>query len=245
MPEQNNGAVARLPDPASAAADLQYQLDKIAERFPASRLLVDLARDAGMEVVKKLLGELRHATHQLERLERKRDKLNDRFLELLRDLATGPIGLPLPAGQEGVDPQTLLPELRHLRDEDFPALARRLHAAEPKGEVGDYQILLVEEVFIKGCCILFEYMVRHAQDDPPPRPDSEFLASLRMHLAGNVNQTLARETGFQMTPEEGAYVDRLIPGHCSGSASCWRPGRRPGCTSPTPGSASTSAATSA
>ena len=79
------------------SADLQYQLDKIAERFPASRLLVDLARDAGMEVIKKLLAELRHSAHHLDRVERKREKLNDRLLELLRDMATGPIGLPLPA----------------------------------------------------------------------------------------------------------------------------------------------------
>lgn len=191
-------------------AEFKARLQKLADSHPGERLLVDLARDAGMEAIRRLSAELIHARKHLRRAERKRRKLNDRHAELLHDLAVGPILLPVPADRETVNPPSLLASFRHFRDETFPKIAGKLHVIADKAGAEVYQHALVMEVLLKGCSILAEHTVHRIREGGGSGGDEAFLSGLRGHIAGNLNHRLASEAGLQVTPEIGKHLDVLI-----------------------------------
>jgi hypothetical protein len=176
----------------------------------ASRLQLDMARDAGLEGFKKLLREIERMQVRLARTKHRRNLLHSRLMGILNDLATGAVRLPRPVGLQDVVPEELEQTFRGFGDRDYPQLAQHLHKAIGQGDVLAYQRFLVEEALLNGSVILVEHLIRQSRQPKPAEKELEFLEDLRHHMVGVINHGLAKKTGYLVTPELGKHIDALI-----------------------------------
>ncbi len=212
----------QLPDPRrgrskkrgggkpAKALEFVERLDQIAKGHPASRLLVDMAQDAGLELFRKQTVQLRKLWQEVGRIRQKRDQLHDRMVSLLHALTTTPPLLPRMDGRVPVPPEELQHVYMQLRANDYPSFAHLLHDEIKRSDVLAYQRLLTEEILIKGSRMLLEYLLHHASEPSSSETETTFLGRLRDHIAGALNHTLAKKKGYQMTLEVGKQRDTLI-----------------------------------
>jgi hypothetical protein len=193
----------------SKTEEFLQRLDHISTAHPPARLLVDLARDAALEAYRKKAEKSRRLAADLDRMRRKRDVLNNRLVAVLHELTTGTVLLPRPPGPPPVDHDALLAAFRRLRSTEFPALAQTLHDRAGRADVAAFQRFLVDEILIKGSRIVVEHLLRHAgQTDGGV--EMRFREQIRDHIAGHVDQGLARKVGYQMTADVGRDRNVLI-----------------------------------
>ncbi|HKB41715.1 MAG TPA: hypothetical protein VKD72_35145, partial [Gemmataceae bacterium] len=194
----------------AALKEFVHLIEKIQPEKAATRLQLDMARDAGLDACGKMLARIQRLERRLARTRGKRDAARNRLLTLLHELAAGPVIFPRPVGLPPIDPEQLERTFDELRLNDFPTLARVLQGATQQAEVLGYERYLVEEIFQKGSAILAEHLIRESRRPHPVEDEVEFLDALRHHIAGNVHQTLARQTGYQVTQEVAGQVDAVL-----------------------------------
>ena len=206
MPEQNPDEKKQ----ASLMLDFLEQLERINRQFPGARLLVDLARDSGLEMARKLGKRVKRLRDRLERVESRRNAIQSRLADLLQELSTSTALLPVVEGQPAREADPLVERFRHLRDEAYPATARVLRELLEQGSRRAIMRFLAEEILYRAGPIIAEHRLRHAHRAWSEEIDATFLAELRLHVAGKVNSALARNTGLKMTPPIGKHLDALI-----------------------------------
>jgi len=192
--------------------ELREFLDLLARLNPgegARKLQFDLARDAAVDVFRRLRRRMQRLEERMERREQQRDTVQRRHLSLLHDLAVGGVVFTRPVGSAPVTSDELIATFRRLRSVDFPHLARLLR------DTGDFDPaifmhLLVEEVLINGAALLVGHLARHSREERTIEEEKHFLDELRHRVAGFVNQSLARRTGYRMRPEMGGHLDTLL-----------------------------------
>lgn len=195
----------------AAIAEFVRLLGQIHPSEAASRLQLDMARDAGLDAFRQLAARIKRHKARRDRARQRRRIAQDRLLAVLHDLASGPFVLPRPQDETDVPIEALLATFHELTGDDFPGLARQLHdAIGPKADLLALRCFLVEEVFAKSSCILVEHLVRRAARSRPDDDEARFLDDLRHHIAGKINRTLARQMGYQVTPEVGRQLDALL-----------------------------------
>src|SRR5262249_50913480 len=128
----------------------------------ATRLQLDMARDAGLEAFRRLARQAKRFRARLGRAREKRRPAPEQLRGVLHDPAPGPVALPRPAGAAPVPQDQVLAAFHRLATDDFPALAQALHEAVGRVSAVSYQCFLVEEVLAKGTYILIERLLRHA-----------------------------------------------------------------------------------
>jgi hypothetical protein len=197
---------------AKRAKTLEFveRLDQIAKGHPASRLLVDMAQDAGMEIFRKQAAQLRRLWHELGKMRQKRDGVRDRLMSLVHAITTTPPLLPRIAGRPAVAHDELRQTFAQLQSRDFPDLALLLHDRIGRSDVARYQRFLVDEILIKGSRMLLEYLIHHVSEASSAEVETSFLGRLRDHIAGSLCHMLAKKAGYQMTPDAGKRRDALI-----------------------------------
>lgn len=206
MPEQNPDEKKQ----ASLMLDFLEQLERITRQFPGSRLLVDLARDSGLEMARKLGKRVKRLRDRLQRAESRRDDIQSRLADLLQELSTSTALLPVVEGQPVREAEPLVERFRHLRDEAYPATARGLRDLLEQGSRRAIMRFLAEEILYRAGPIIAEHQLRHAHRAWNEEIETTFLADLRLYVAGKVNSALARTTGLKMTPPVGKHLDALI-----------------------------------
>lgn len=194
----------------AALAEFVRLIEQVPSDKATTRLQLDMARDAGVEVFRQMLGRLEYLEEKVARLRNKREAARNRLLSLLTDLSVGPIPLPRPRGLPPVEPEDVVQLYLELGARNYPDLARTLHDAAGSSDVVAYQRFLVEEILLKGNAILAEHLVREANKSQPFRNEGEFLERLRHHLAGKVHRKLARQTGYQVSPEVGTEINSVL-----------------------------------
>lgn len=197
----------KLPAPVEEFVRL---LEQIQPQNATGRLQMDMARDAALDIIKQLVRQVDKQRGRVDRGRRKRRAVHERFIGLLHDLTNGPLPLPRLPGRPEARHEDLVVTFRKLKTQDYPLFARTLHDAVGKGDSAAFQHLLVDEVFIKGSCILVEYLIRHAARLPSPEEEKDFLESLRHHIAGNVLQELSKHANYAVTLEVGQQLDALL-----------------------------------
>jgi hypothetical protein len=211
LPDRGKGGGKKRRGSRSAPNQEVFQrLAQIAKSHPPARLLVDLARDAALDAFRKQTVQVRRLVGELAKAKKKRDLLHHRLIEVLHDLATGPVVLPAPAGRPTATHEQLLAAFRELRSKSFPDLAGTLHARVGRADPAVFQRFLADEILIKGSRILVEHVIRNAGRPRTPKQEQEFTSQLRDHIAGKVCQGLARKVGYQMTPEGGQLLEQLL-----------------------------------
>jgi hypothetical protein len=183
----------------------QVQADK-----PATKLQLDMARDAGLDACGKLFKRIQKLEARVARVRQRRDAARERLLTLLADLASGPVIFPRPLGLPEVDPAKLDQTFTQLRDRDFPALASNLRYAAGQAAAIAYERYLVEEFFLKGSSILAEHLVRESLRPHPIQDEAQFLDKLRHYLAGNVQTVLWRQAGYKVSQEVAQEIDGVL-----------------------------------
>lgn len=208
-PGKSSHPVGGVPTPLQEAL---AQLDRLKQDMSSSqvRLHADIARDTVVELARDLEGKLRKLAGEKRKLQKQCEEYRGRLVELLHDLSTGPVVLPRTPGKPVVQHDQLLMTYRQLRSQEFLGLAQAIHAAAGKGDVPAYQRFLVQEVLVSGSRILVENIVRHAGAGRNQADEEAFLGRLRHHMAGNVCQGLARKAKYQVTPDVGQHIDRLL-----------------------------------
>ncbi len=204
---QKSGPRKRAP---AVVTEFVRLLEEIRPDHSAARLKFDMARDAGLEGFRELLRQLQRLQARLARTRRRRNVIHSRLTGILGDLASGPVRLPRPQGLPPVSQDELAQTYHDLREKDYPAVAEALHAAIGQSDVLAFQRFLVEEVLIEGNVILVEHLVRYGVHPRPPEQELAFLDELRHHMAGVINQALAKQTGYLVTPEVGVRIDGLL-----------------------------------
>jgi hypothetical protein len=199
---------AKLP---SDLADLLGQLDRMKQDPTASevRLRADLARDSAQELFVKMRRQLRKQQIQIRKLHERSERWRNRLTDLLHELCSGPVVLPPVPGSKPASHDELTAGFRKLKNEDVAGLAQTLRAAVGAGDLPAYQLFLVEEIVVKGCCIVAEHLIRLASS-PAVASEREFMDRLRHHVAGNVRHGLARRLNYKLTPEVGKDLDAVI-----------------------------------
>jgi hypothetical protein len=206
MPEQS-------PDEKKQAAlmlDFLEQLERITRQFAGARLLVDLARDSGLEMARKLGKRVKRLRARLEKADSRRNDIQTRLADLLQELSTSTALLPVVAGQPLREAEPLVERFRQLRDEAYPSTARGLRDLLEQGSRRAIMKFLAEEILYRAGPIIAEHQLRHAHRAWNEEIEATFLADLRLHVAGKVNSALARTTGLKMTPPIGKHLDALI-----------------------------------
>ncbi len=209
-PDPNKGRGGKRPRKPEKTLEFVQRLNQIATSFPAARLMVDMARDAGLELFRKQDKAIRKLAREWKRLNKKRHLLHDRLVQLLHELTTGPAVLPRPSGRAPVAHEELLKTFRRLQSQDYPALARSLHENAGRSSAAAYQRFLVEEILTNGSRVLVEYLLRGVSRRPSAVEDAEFYQELREHLAGNVVNGLAKKADYKVSPELARQSEQLI-----------------------------------
>ena len=174
------------------------------------RIHADDVRDSVVQFGRAVHDELRRLAGDKRRLQKQCAELRTRLVELLNDLASGPVILPRAADRSAVEHDQLLATFGQLRAEAFPALAGLIHEAAGRGEGPAYQRFLVHKILINGNRLLVENLVRQAGAGGARADEEEFLGKLRHYLAGKVCSGLARQVGYQVTPAVGQQLDDLL-----------------------------------
>jgi hypothetical protein len=204
---------AKNPDEkrqATLMLDFLEQLERINRQFPGARLLVDLARDAGLEIARKQGQRIKRLRVRLQRAESRRNEIQSRLADLLHDLSTSTALLPVVEGQPVREAEPLVEGFRKLRDESYPAAARLLRESLEQGSRRAIMRFLAEEILYRAGPIIAEHRLRHVHRVWDDGIEATFLTDLRSHLAGKVNSALARATGLKVTPAIGKHLDALI-----------------------------------
>ena len=204
------GAKKRAASKQAKTVEFAERLDHIAKTYPAARLMVDLAHDAGLEIYSKQGKQIRKLSNDVVKAKKKRSAMHHRLIDLLHKAATSPVGLPRPPEHPVVEHDQLLVKFRQFRSTAFPALAQLLHAKIGRADATVFQKFLVDEILIKGSWIMVEHLMRHAGEPRTAEDDAVFAEQLRDHIAGRVGQRLARQAGYQMTADVGQQRDVLI-----------------------------------
>jgi hypothetical protein len=186
------------------------RLDQMAQSYPPVRLMVDMARDAGLEIIRKQAKAIRRLSRELKRQSKKRHLLHDRLVQLLHELTTGPAVLPRPTGRSPVEHEELLRVFRRLQSQDYPALAKIMHEHAGRSTAAAYQRFLVDEILVGGSRVLVEYLLRQVNRRPSVAEEADFFRELRDHIAGNVVKGLASKADYKVTPEVGKLCEQLI-----------------------------------
>lgn len=189
-------------DPANSQRppllEVHQRLDQIVAAYPATRLLVDMARDAATEAARLQAAVL----SQLRRMRRKRERQRQEAHHLLDALAASPAVL---APASAVAAASLIEPFGQLKREVYPALARRLHDTGGRGEARDFQVLLVEHVLRHGLRPLVESQLLQ-----PSKDRATLRERLRAHMAGRLGKHLAAQAGYRVTPDIGVKIDEVI-----------------------------------
>lgn len=185
-------------------------LDQVQPDRAATRLQLDMARDSGLEVCRKMLQRINYLEQKVAHVRRRQRGTKTRLIQLLEALSSSPIRLPRPKNLAAPDLAHLEAEYRRLRSEDFPALTQTLHAAAGESDPLAYQLFLVEEMLEKSAPILVEHLVRDAHKPHPLEDANQFLAALHHHLIGSINQKLARKTSYRTNPEVGQLIASVL-----------------------------------
>jgi hypothetical protein len=209
-PDPNKARSGKRSKKTAKTLEFVQRLNQISTSFPAVRLMVDMARDAGLELVRKQDKAIRRLARELKKASKKRHLLHDRLVQLLHELTTGPAVLSRPSGSSPVQHDELLKTFRRLQSQDFPALARNLHEHAGRSSANAYQRFLVEEILMNGSRVLVEYLLRRMNQRPSAEEEAEFFHELRDHLAGNVINGLAKKADYKVTPELGKQSEQLI-----------------------------------
>src|SRR5262245_30736166 len=196
--------------PPTLVTEFVHLLEEIRPEQSAARLKFDMARDAGIEGFREILGRLQRVQTRLARTRRRRNVIHSRLTGILGDLAAGPVRLPRPAGLPPVSLDQLEQTYHELRTTDFPGAAEALQAAIGGSDVLAYQRFLVEQALVEGSVILVEHLVRYGVHPRPPEQELHFLDELRHHMAGLINHDLAKQTTYLVTPEVGGRIDALL-----------------------------------
>ncbi len=206
MPEQSRDEM----NLSTLMQDFLEQLDRINRQFPGSRLLVDLARDSGVEMARKMGTRVKRLRVRLEKADSRRHDLQARLADLLHELSTSTAMLPVVAGQPSLEAEPLVGRFRHLRDEAYPSMARALRDQLGQGSRRALMRSLAEEILYRAGPIIAEHRLRHSHRPWNEEGEHGFLAELRQHVAGKVNSALSRTTGLKTTPAIGRHLDALI-----------------------------------
>lgn len=211
MPGDRSARRARVKGELKAAIkEFVRLMDQARPEKAATRLQLDMARDAGLDACRKMLRRLTALDARLKRARQRSDAARERHLTLLDDLASGSVIFPRPAGLVPADPAKLDGAFAELRSRDFPALAETLRTATGQAETIAYERYLAEEFFRKGSAILAEHLVREGRHPLPIADEVQFLDKLRHHLAGNVQQTLMQQSGTKVTQEVAQEIDAVL-----------------------------------
>lgn len=194
----------------AAVKEFLRLLDKVPTDKPATKLQLDMARDAGVDACGHLFKRIQKLEARVARGRQRRDAARERLLTLLAELAAGPVIFPRPLGLPEVDVAKLDQAFAQLRDKDFPALAAKLRDATGQSEAIAYERYLVEEFFLKGSSIMAEHLVRESRRPHPVEDEVEFLDKLRYHLAGNVQQALMQQAGYKIPHEMAQEIDAIL-----------------------------------
>ena len=206
MPAKNRDEKKQV----SLMLDFLEQLERINRQFPGARLLVDLTRDAGLEMARKQGLRIKRLRLRLARAESRRNDIQSRLADLLQDLSTSTAMLPVVEGQPVREADPLVERFRRLRDETYPAMAKILREQLEQGSRRAIMRFLAEEILYRAGPIIAEHRLRHVHRAWDDEIEATFLADLRIHLAGKVNSALARATELKMTPAVGKHLDALI-----------------------------------
>jgi hypothetical protein len=210
VPDPNKARAGKRARKPAKTLEFVQRLDQMALTYPAVRLMVDMARDAGLEIFRKQEKMIRRLSRELKRQSKKRHMLHDRLVQLLHELTTGPAVLSRPSGRSPVEHDEMLKTFRKLQSQEFPALARSLHEHAGRSSANAYQRFLVEEILMNGSRVLVEYLLRRMNRRPSAEEEAEFFQELRDHLAGNVINGLAKKADYKVTPELGKQCEQLI-----------------------------------
>jgi hypothetical protein len=194
----------------AAVKEFLRLLDKVPTDKPATKLQLDMARDAGVDACGHLFKRIQKLEARVARGRQRRDAARERLLTLLAELAAGPVIFPRPNGLPEIDAAKLDQAFAQLRDKDFPALAGKLRDATGQSEAIAYERYLVEEFFLKGSSIMAEHLVRESRRPHPVEDEVEFLDKLRYHLAGNVQQALMQQAGYKIPHEMAQEIDAVL-----------------------------------
>ncbi|MFO0844635.1 MAG: hypothetical protein U0797_19935 [Gemmataceae bacterium] len=211
MPGERPARRSRAKSQLKAAVkEFVRLLDAVPADKPATKLQLDIARDAGLDACGKLFKRIQKLEARVARGRQRRDAARERLLTLLAELAAGPVTFPRPLGLPEIDPDKLDQTFAQLRDRDFPALASHLRDAAGHAEAIAYERYLVEEFFLKGSSIMAEHLVRESRRPHPVQDEVEFLDKLRHHLAGNVQAALWRQAGYKVSQEVAQEIDAVL-----------------------------------
>jgi hypothetical protein len=210
FPEPKEGRAGKRARKSVKTLEFIQRLDQMAQSYPPVRLMVDMARDAGLEIFRKQEKAIRRLTRELKRQSKKRHMLHDRLVQLLHELTTGPAVLPRPTGRSPVEHDDLLRTFRRLQTQDYPALAKTMHENAGRSTASAYQRFLVDEILVGGSRVMVEFLLRRVKDPPSARDEAEFLRELRDHISGNVVKGLASKADYKVTPDMGKLCDQLI-----------------------------------
>jgi hypothetical protein len=210
VPDPNKKRSGKRSRKSVKTLEFIQRLDQIALSYPAVRLMVDMARDAGLEIFRKQERMVRRLTLEVKRLRKKRHLLHDRLVQLLHELTTGPVVLPRPSGRPPVAHEELLRTFRRLQTQDFPRLAQTLHEHAGRSTATAYQRFLVDEILINGSRVLVEYLLRQVNRQASAIEEADFLHELQDHLAGNVVNGLAKKADYKVTPDVAKLCGQLI-----------------------------------
>ncbi|MGL4551191.1 MAG: hypothetical protein ACRC33_08385, partial [Gemmataceae bacterium] len=155
------------------------------------------ARDATNEAARQQGAQMETA----RRLRRQRDRARRHAAGLLDLLAAA----PLTARPGGPSAEDMLGPFRALRNDLYPAAARRLHELAGKGESRDFQLILAERVMRKGQRTLTEASLRR-----PDADRAELHARLREHLGTKLVKHLTKRAACRVNPEGAAALEDLM-----------------------------------
>ncbi|MFQ3594239.1 MAG: hypothetical protein SNJ82_13750 [Gemmataceae bacterium] len=191
-----------LADDKLPLLEIYRYLDQILRLHPASRLLVDMARDAITEAIRQhsqLLAALRQSRRKRRQHRRQRAELLDALL------ASGwPIGATSPYTDD--EPPTLVAHYQTLRETIFPEQAKQLQAVSQRGEPRDFLRVLSERILLRGQRTLAEALLRK------PRLDDRTALRSRLgqHLLGRLCRHLTRRFGCTLDTSVRAALGATI-----------------------------------
>jgi len=190
--------------------DFLEQLERINRQFPGARLLVDLARDSGLELTRRLARRVKGLRVSLEKAESRQHDIQARLVDLLHELSTSTALLPLAPDQPAEEAEPFIQRFRHLRDEEYPAMAREIRELHDQGSRRAIMRFFTEEILYRAAPIIAEHRLRHSQRPWNAEGEKHFIGELRLHVAGKVNKALVRSTGLKLTPAIAKHLDGLI-----------------------------------
>lgn len=181
-------------------AEVIRHLDQISRQHPATRLVVDMARDAVQEARQQMAALAKKA----RQAQRKRRRQRDHVHELFDALASVPVpSWSLPQTPPSQDDALAL--YRQLREQTLPQFAQELQTAANRAEARDYLLLLSDHVLRRGQRMLIEGLVHH-----PKTSREALIERARAPLAGQFQKMLAKQAGYRLSQELSRATDTVL-----------------------------------